>query len=167
MKNFKYLATLLIVAIIINGCSSKYEVTFDSNPKGATLICNGTNWGYTPKKLYYDEKVKDYSYIDLSSCSANWVSGYSANYSQYVTIYPSGGTITTVNRPNNDEGYYTDAQFALQVQMLNAQQAQAAAARAAANAQKRQADQQFYDSLKPKTYNVTPNYMGGYNIIQY
>ena len=64
--------------------------------------------------------------------------------------------------------------LAIEKQKLAAQQAQAKAAEdgafsaeRAARAQKRQADQQFIDSVTPKRYNVTPNYMGGYNIRQY
>lgn len=135
MKNLRYGLGLIFSALVFSGCSNKYEVTFDSNPRGATLICNGQNWGYTPKKLYYDEEVKKYSHIDVSSCSANWVSGYSANYPKNMTIFPEGGTITTLNRPTYGEGYSTDAQFALQVEQMKVQQSQAQAAQMSAQAQ--------------------------------
>jgi len=42
------------IGMILSGCASKYVVTYDSNPQGASLVCSGKNWGYTPKKLYYD-----------------------------------------------------------------------------------------------------------------
>jgi len=45
---------IAIMVFILGGCSSKYVVTFDSNPKGASLVCSGKNWGPTPTKLYYD-----------------------------------------------------------------------------------------------------------------
>ena len=61
MKSILKFSLLGVIGIFLSGCSSKYEVTFDSNPRGATLLCNGKNWGYTPMKLYYDEKVKEYS----------------------------------------------------------------------------------------------------------
>ena len=123
MKNLKYGLYLFVTGLLLNGCSNKYEVTFDSNPRGATLICNGKNWGYTPKTLYFDEDVRNYSAIDVSRCSANWVSGYSQNYSTSMKIFPNAGTVTTVNRPTG-EGYSVDAQFALQVEQMNLQQSQ-------------------------------------------
>ena len=128
MKKIKYILGLIVASLLFNGCSNKYEVTFDSNPRGATLICNGKNWGYTPKKLYYDEEVRNYSSLDVSSCSANWVSGYKATYPKDMQIFSSGGTITTLNRPTYGEGYPMDAQFALQVEQMQAQQAQASKA---------------------------------------
>lgn len=148
----KKLGLLSIVAFIIlfSGCSSKYEVTFDSNPRGATLICNGKNWGYTPVTLYYDEKVKEYLSLDVSSCSANWVSGYSANYPKDMTIFPEGGTITTLNRPRYGEGYPIDAQFALQVEQMKAQQAQADAAQ-------QQANQQALQNMNQSIQNMNNN----------
>lgn len=114
----------------LSGCSSKYAVTFDSSPRGATLVCNGTNWGYTPKKLYYDEEVKEHTTLNVSNCSANWVSGARANYPSQLTIFPSGGTTFTLQRPNMD-GYEKDAQFALQAEGLNYQKRQAEAAESA------------------------------------
>ena len=128
MKKIKYILGLIVASLLFNGCSNKYEVTFDSNPRGATLICNGNNWGYTPKKLYYDEKVRNYSSLDVSSFSANWVSGYKATYPKDMQIFPNGGTIVTLDRPTYGEGYPMDAQFALQVEQMQAQQAQASKA---------------------------------------
>ena len=133
MKKIKYILGLIVASLLFNGCSNKYEVTFDSNPRGATLICNGKNWGYTPKKLYYDEEVRNYSSLDVSSCSANWVSGYKATYPKDMQIFSSGGTITTLNRPTYGEGYPMDAQFALQVEQMKTQQSQAAAMHRQAN----------------------------------
>lgn len=150
--------SLTVVGFVFSGCSNKYEVTFDSNPRGATLICNGQNWGYTPKKLYYDEKVKKYSHLDVSSCSANWVSGYSANYPKNMTIFPEGGTITTLNRPTYGEGYPMDAQFALQVEQMKAQQSQAQASYMAAQAQERANTNQRIQNNLNNLQNIQQNY---------
>ena len=158
MKIIKY-GILVIGIYFLSGCSSKYSVTFDSNPKGAVVICNGKNWGYTPKTLYYDERVKQLSSLDISSCSANWVSGYNKNYGTIPVQQFPNGVKQTLDRPFGD-GYEKDAQLALQMQNTEYQRREAQAAEDAA-------DQQFYDSLKPKYYNVTPNSMGGYNIMQY
>ena len=158
MKNLKYGLGLILSGLVFSGCSSKYEVTFDSNPRGATLICNGQNWGYTPKKLYYDEKVKEYKVIDVSSCSANWISGYSANYPKDMTIFPEGGTITTLNRPTYGEGYSTDVQFALQVEQMKAQQSQAQASHMAVQAQKRANTNQEIENNLNNLQNIQQNY---------
>lgn len=148
MIETKYILGIGLISIIFSGCSSKYEVTFDSNPRGATLICNGKNWGYTPIKLYYDEEVKEYKAMNVSSCSANWVSGYSANYPKDMTIFPEGGTITTLNRPTYGEGYPMDAQFALQVEQMKAQQSQAQAAQMSAQYQQQaNTNQQIQNNL--------------------
>ena len=141
--------------LIISGCSSKYAVTFDSQPQGASLVCSGKNWGYTPTTLYYDEKVKEQSTLDISECSANWVSGAKKTYSSAMTIYPDGGTHTTVNRPNV-KGYAQDANFALQVQTMKYQRQQAQAASESAYQQRRNANanrQQAYQ-LQQQNYQL-------------
>lgn len=127
-----------LTASFFVGCSSKpkmYEIIFDTNPRGATLVCGGENYGYTPVRLSYDPVIKQYSTVNVSNCSAIWVSGYSANYSETTKIFPEGQTVTTLNRPTNEEGYSMDAQFALQVSQLRAQQDQAFAAQMSAAAQ--------------------------------
>lgn len=129
----KYLLAVGTIGLIMSACSSRYPVMFDSNPKGASLVCDGKNWGYTPMWLYYDEIVREYSTLDVSSCSANWISGYSENYPSDMRIFPEGGTTVTVNRPYGD-GYEKDAQFALQVQQMKIQERQAEAAEKAATA---------------------------------
>lgn len=118
--------------LLLTGCSSKYGVEFDSNPSGASLVCNGKNWGYTPMWLYYDEKVKEYETLDASDCSANWISGAKKSYPKDLAIYPNSGTSITLQRPNV-EGYEKDAQFALQVQNMKYQKREAQAAESAAN----------------------------------
>lgn len=128
----KVVIILISFLFFMSGCSSKYPVTFDSNPRGASLVCNGTNWGYTPKTLYYDEKVKEMTTLNVSSCSANWVSGVRKNYGNVPpTQYPNG-VRTTIERPSGD-GYSTDANFALQVQNSNYQRRQAQAAESSAS----------------------------------
>jgi hypothetical protein len=135
MQIFKYSLGLILSIFIFSGCSSKYQVSFDSNPKGATLICDGKNWGYTPISLYIDkEKLEGKSSLSMD-CSANWISGVKKNYTSKIPLdkFPEGVS-ATVER-GNGEGYSQDAQFALQVEQMKAQQTQAAAAIIGANAQ--------------------------------
>lgn len=155
----KYLVLSIITGFILSGCSSKYPVTFDSNPRGATIICNGKNWGYSPKTLYYDEVVKENSTLNLGSCSANWISGARRQYGIIdLTQFPNG-VIQTLQRPNVD-GYDKDAQFALQVEIMNAQQRQAAAAESAAyqaqmqNYEQQRLDRERNNQLQQMNYNL-------------
>lgn len=130
MKN---ILIMFLIAFIYSGCASKYPVTFDSNPQGATIICNGTNFGYSPETIYYDEEVKKNSSLNLGSCSANWMSGATKQYGIIDLNQFPNGVIQTLQRPNVD-GYEKDTQFALQVEIMYAQKRQAAAAESAANA---------------------------------
>ena len=117
MKFEKLLVLTLI--ILTYGCSSKYEVVYDSYPRGALVVCDGSNYGHTPKKLYYDESVKERSSITVN-CSAKWVSGAKKDYPRYIKVYPKGGTIVTVERPNNANGYSVDAGYDLQLRQTKA-----------------------------------------------
>jgi hypothetical protein len=130
---------LLFFFVFSYGCSSKYVVTFDSDPQGASLICSGKNWGHTPKKLYYDKSVKKRSTINVSDCSANWVSGVRKSYPSYLTIYPEGGTITTVSRPRS-AGYSEDARYNLQLRQTEAAESSTGGGSSTAKACKKMGD---------------------------
>lgn len=147
------LSTLLFLTTV--GCSNKYAVQFDTQPQGASLVCNGKNWGYTPIILYYNEEVKEQANLDLSDCSANWLSGAKMTYGTIsIKEYPNGVT-QTAQRPNVD-GYEKDAQFALQVQRMKYQKAQAQAAQDLAYQQMRNANanrQQAYQ-LQQQNYQL-------------
>ena len=116
----------MILIIFTIGCSSKYAVTFNSDPEGATLICNGQNWGVTPRTLYYDESVKKQPSINVGNCSANWVSGAREYYPNHLKVYSSGGTEIKVQRARG-EGYAQDASYALQLRQTRAAENAAAA----------------------------------------
>jgi len=113
--------SVLLFAFFTYGCASNYVVTYDSIPQGASLVCNGTNWGYTPTQLRYDASVRKQSTMRSDNCSANWISGARVSYPTELRVFPSAGTIVTVNRPRGD-GYAQDAEFALRVQQMKTQQ---------------------------------------------
>ena len=86
---------------VSSGCSSpKYHVQFDSNPPVAKLICNGTDYGYTPVDLFYDLDVQKSETLNIGECTANLASGAIAKYDSYLDIkkFP-GGVKTTAQRP--------------------------------------------------------------------
>ena len=60
--NFKVFISAFTLLVFLSGCSNKYPITFDSMPQGASVVCNGTNWGYTPKTLYYTPSEKSNKY---------------------------------------------------------------------------------------------------------
>ena len=131
MKPLQNLFVLVALSSLIGCSTNKYSVQFDSMPQGATLVCSGTNWGYTPKRLYYDESVKSNAYLDVSDCRAIWSSGVTATYPARLNIYPQGSTLITLPRPDAP-GYSQDANFSLQIQNMQSQKRQAAAAEDAA-----------------------------------
>lgn len=122
MFKTKVLVVLAAVSATV-GCSTKYQVKFDSTPQGATVVCSGTNHGYTPVTLYYDKSVKSQSYINVSNCSAVWSSGVNAAYPAYLKVFPQSSTVITLPRPSAP-GYAQDAEFALKVLQMK-QDAQA------------------------------------------
>lgn len=130
----KFLPVIFFGAsVLLSGCASnQYAVTFDTNPQGATLVCDGKNYGYTPVKLYYDKKNITSSTMNVSNCKATWVSGASQSYPYNLAVYKSGGTLITLPRPNV-AGYSQDAEFALKVKNMKANQQAAAAAQQSAN----------------------------------
>jgi len=107
------------ILLIISGCSSnQYAVTYDTNPKGAQLYCNGVPQGYTPKTLYYTltEQNKKNGVLNTVPCGVKWVSGVTSKADSYfnLTQFPNG-VITTTPRPNAPDAHI-DHSFALQLQ---------------------------------------------------
>jgi hypothetical protein len=151
------LLIFLVSLFIFGGCSSKYIVQFNTTPQGATLICSGRNWGYTPTKLTLPEEVKQQPYIDASDCEAHWASGAIATYGSQVPIYPSGGTVLNLNRPPGP-GYEIDAEFNLKLQQMQYQRRSLEAAERAAAAAERGAkaaeDSAFQNSLPTTCFNI-------------
>lgn len=171
-RMISYTSIVLSAMFIFTGCGG-YGITYATQPGGAQLICNGEVKGTTPKTLYYElsEQNKAYKQLRTVSCAARWFSGSTKNYSSLWDLnqFPNG-----VKQTLTSDNYQQDAQYELQLRQTEAAErvarANERAARAnesAARAQKQQADQQFYNSLMPKTYNVQPNYSGGYTIRQY
>ena len=113
------LILITISVLFFNGCASqnadnnsgKYPVIFDSYPQGAALICNGKELGYTPKILYYENDFEGKEVINLSNCSANWVSGARKDYGIVDIKQSPEGAKQVLQRPDFP-GYKKDAKFA-------------------------------------------------------
>jgi len=124
------------VGIVLSGCGAKqYSITYNTNPTGASVVCQGINKGYSPLTLYYTPDEENWKSEEMRtiSCTANWVSGARKDFSDTWDLkkFPDG-VRQTLQRPNV-EGYEKDAQFALQVQNMKYQQRQAQAAESAAS----------------------------------
>ena len=146
MKKVTNSILALLFLIILNGCASSYPVTFDSYPQGATLIGDGTNYGYTPVTLYFDSSVKERAALSISNFSANWASGARVNYGIIPVKQFPNGVMQTVQRPNVP-GLEQDNDFALRVQHVRAAQQQAAAADRQADAAERQSSAALYQAI--------------------
>ncbi|MFT6779867.1 MAG: cation transport regulator ChaB [Paraglaciecola sp.] len=152
----------LTIIGFLSGCtSSGYGVTYNTEPSGASIICNGINKGYSPVRLNYspNKENKKHGSMNTVPCKAIWSSGASENFSTTWDLnkFPDG-VRQTLPRPNVS-GYAQDANFALQVQSMKAQQNQADAAQSQANTAAWQAIEQQRKNNKPITcttlYGVT------------
>lgn len=133
----KYRFLPMFFALFMYGCAStKYAITYNSEPPGAAVICNGINRGYTPTTLHYEtqDHNKSTGVMNPAPCRAQWSSGASTEYSRTFSMneFPNG-VMQTLQRPNVP-GYQQDAEFALKVQQMNYQRRQAQAAEDAADA---------------------------------
>jgi len=155
-KNILYLS---LVIFLLTGCASGYKITYNTEPKGASVICNGTNEGYSPVTLNYslNEQNKQIGSMNTVPCAAIWSSGVKKGFSNTWDLnkFPDG-VMQTLQRPSGD-GYSQDVEFALKVQqMKNAQKA--------ANAQAwRNLNQAIKDATPKSTYTNCYNTFGGVN----
>lgn len=112
----------LAVPIILSGCgSSKYPVTFTSDPSFAAVSCNNRAMGYTPLTLYYEREQIKGDTLRLN-CVVTWVSGAKEVFENFeipLSQYPNGAE-AWATRENKYPNYHLDAQAAMQ----GAQQAQ-------------------------------------------
>ena len=133
MRNLLNYALLAIMALVFSACSSvrhNLVLSFDTNPKGAEIICDGQSIGFSP--LNYNQATGQYSVLDnekysqmikdggtrLPKCKAKWTSGYEDYYqviakAEDFVLVKKDNTIKgyvfaqTLNRPNT-KGYAVD-----------------------------------------------------------
>ena len=145
MKKLAKFALLGFVALLFSACSSKYAITYATNPSGANIVCNGGGNGFSPLTLYYDKAgVKDDGFLYTQPCKAIFISGYVDYFSNKwdTKKFPKGVT-QTLTRPQG-EGYEKDMAFSMQYQM---QSRAVSAAEMQAAATQQQANQATLDSI--------------------
>ena len=144
-----------LIILLVVGCAPTYTTryVYDTNPQGASFICNGENYGYTPKVYVWNNidllgenrplteeeitkitqgKISDLYTKDIfdrskkASCGVHWSSGVSKKYPFPVPFNSSAnGTFSyTLQRPEG-AGYTQDAEFALKVKQFKQDQNEA------------------------------------------
>jgi hypothetical protein len=154
------LALLAIFSVIIvtSGCANRPQVTYYSDPPGATLYQSGRPMGTTPTTLTYarNKSFNKGQCIRIEGTSVKWASGAEASIA-YLTMCPATGYSQqyTFIRPDTP-GREIDLNYALQLQrnaimgaQVAAQQRAAAAAAASAEAQRQATQAQILRSLQP------------------
>lgn len=101
MKKLANYALLAIMALVFSACSSvnhNLVLGFDTNPKGAEIICDGQSIGFSP--LNYNRATKQKIVLNnenynkfkkeggtkLPMCKAKWTSGYEDYYSAVAKV---------------------------------------------------------------------------------
>lgn len=134
MKKLLQYTLLAIMALVFSACSSVNHnliLGFDTNPKGAEIICDGKSVGFSP--LNFNQAINQHIVLDdkqysqmkkdggakLPMCKAKWISGYEDYYSaiakveDFALVKKEKNMNTylfaqTLNRPNQ-KGYMVDS----------------------------------------------------------
>ena len=148
MKKLLKYALLAIIVCVFMGCgNNQYAIQYNTNPIGASIVCNGVSKGLSPLTLYYEldpEKLDKKGFVSVAPCKAVFVSGYEDYFQSRFDInrFPDG-VQTTLTRPKG-KGYKQDMAFGVEHQRTLIMQRQAEAAEAAAwAAQQQMWNQQF------------------------
>lgn len=141
----------MILLILFTGCSNKqYPITFDSDPQGGMLVCNGVKKGLTPQTLYYalDERNEQTKTLNIVPCGIIWRSGVKKGFATNIDLnnYPNG-IIFTANRPNGD-GYEKDLEFEIQAKRLKLEERRTIAAERTAKATEDLEDDTYYENIQ-------------------
>jgi hypothetical protein len=138
----KGLTAVLVVTTIVGCATPGVNITVTSSPDGAYIISEGPVTGLVPVEAFWDKKTLDALGRDENGCfllqgfTATWVSGAvtSVPILRHCDKSTDGNYNFVMSRDMNAPGLDKDLQFALQVQNLRVQKAQADAAQAMAYA---------------------------------
>ena len=106
---------MVVIVLLLGGCgSSKYPVTFTSEPSNAVVTCNNKVMGYTPITLYYEREQIKGDTLPLD-CYATYASGLNIKYESGIPLkqYPDGAN-PYVYIKKGYPLYHIDAQAAIQ-----------------------------------------------------
>jgi hypothetical protein len=155
---------LASMAAIIMGCSTPgFRLTVTSQPDGAYITSGGAESGIVPVVAFWEKQSLEKSSRDAEGCfqlkgfTARWASGAVTDVPVVRVCGEADGDYNFVmSRDMNYPDLEKDLQFALQVQALRAQNAQAEASQVAAFAAMWSASKVGQPTQKPircSTYN--------------
>ncbi len=142
MKSKLRLVTTALLGIFMTGCANQLQMTYYSDPPGATLYAGDRNLGRAPLTFHYDISEADQKRgsMNLQGLTARWISGASQSYGTVTANLNTGKTqYFTLKRPSNAPGLSTDMNYAIELEKLQAMQRQAQAAEDAASSAARAA----------------------------
>ena len=134
--------TILLSSFMV-GCANQLQMTYYSDPPGATLYAGDRNLGRAPLTFHYDISEADQKRgsMNLQGLTARWVSGASQSYGTVTTNLNIGkNQYFTFKRPSDAPGLSTDMNYALELEKLQVMRRQAEAAEDAAYSSKKAAD---------------------------
>ena len=134
MNHYSRLTVTLLATVLVTGCASQATLRIHSEPLGAYITDNsGRLLGTAPVDVSYMLDENSTTCIETDGFSAHWVSGVEEDIRPLV-LCEAGYTSTLIYRDYSQPGLAEDREFALQIQMLELQQAETRAAQDAAAA---------------------------------
>ena len=105
-----------LVLLLLTGCASGLQMTYESHPPGATLTESGKVMGQTPVTLNYNppETFMNGGCVALKEVTARWISG--ASVATTVTACKSTGMSQRFVLQHPGPGMDVDANYALQLE---------------------------------------------------
>jgi hypothetical protein len=153
-------SALLLITLMISGCSNDVSVTYYSQPPGANIVMGGANRGMAPVRLNYKltKEMETADSLNIQGGYAMWKSGATATTDAIRLNLLKGRSYSfTFVRPQNTPGVETDLQFAdyLRNQKLKQQRKEdkwaAAVLRAAEENEKRRLEQEKINAINRQT----------------
>ena len=123
---------ILSITIILVGCVHSqnpyyyHEITYDTFPQSAILVCDGIQKGNTPKKLTYTVH-RNATQLNTKPCKAVWTSGEEAEYPTQIDItnvYKNHISVTHANKNNLPSDIMYDQDRKFEQQQLNEEKQQ-------------------------------------------
>ena len=134
MNHYSRRALSLLAAALITGCASQATLHIHSEPQGAYISDeSGRLLGTTPVALNYALDGNATNCVETGNLTAHWVSGVEEEIGS-VLLCETGYTSTLITRDFSQPGLAEDREFAVQLEMLELQQAQTRATQDAAEA---------------------------------
>jgi hypothetical protein len=126
-----------LLLLAVTGCS-QVQITYYSEPEGATIVISGVNHGTSPVTLYYNPTKEHETAKNMSVQGgyAQWMSGAIAR-KEFFSIDLSGGRsfTYTFNRPHNAPNAEIDTNYANQLRAARLERRRQAEQRRQAEAQ--------------------------------